>query len=70
MSVYTPWTVVHQASLSYTISWRLLRFMSIELVMPSNDPILCHSLLPLGLNLSLMDYCPHTFSVLLMASGS
>ena len=28
----TPWTVAHQASLSITISWSLLRLMSIELV--------------------------------------
>ena len=32
----TPWTVAHQASLSFTISWSLLRLTSIELVMPSN----------------------------------
>ena len=29
----TPWTAAHQASLSLTISWSLLKFMS-ELVMP------------------------------------
>ena len=38
---YTP----RQASLSFTISQSLLRFMSIELVMPSNYLILCHPLL-------------------------
>ena len=32
----TPWTTAHQASLSFTISWSLFKFMSIELVMPSN----------------------------------
>ena len=32
----TPWTAVCQASLSFTISQSLLKFMSIELVMPSN----------------------------------
>ena len=32
----TPWTASHQASLSFTISWSLLKLMSIELVMPSN----------------------------------
>ena len=26
----TPWTAAHQASLSSTISWSLLKFMSIE----------------------------------------
>ena len=30
----TPWTAAHQASLSFTISWILLKLMSIELVMP------------------------------------
>ena len=32
----TPWTTVHQASLSFTISQSLLRFMSTESMMPSN----------------------------------
>ena len=40
----TPWTVAHQASLSITSSWSLLRLMSIESVMPSNHLILCHPL--------------------------
>ena len=35
----------HQASLSITKSWRLLKLMSIELVMPYNHLILCHPLL-------------------------
>ena len=30
----TPWTAAHQASLSITTSWILLKLMSIELVMP------------------------------------
>ena len=42
----TPWTAAHQASLSITNSWSLLKLMSIELVMPSNHLILCHPLLP------------------------
>ena len=41
----TPWTAAHQASLSITNSWSLLKFMSIELVMPSNHLILCCPLL-------------------------
>ena len=41
----TPWTASHQASLSFTVSWSLLRFMSIESVMLSNHLILCHPLL-------------------------
>ena len=36
----TPWTAKRQASLSFTISWSLLKFMSIEPVMPSNYLIL------------------------------
>ena len=35
----------HQASLSFTISWSLLRFMFIVSMMPSNHLILCHPLL-------------------------
>ena len=41
----TPWTATHQASLSFTISWSLLKFMSIESVMPSNYLVLCCPLL-------------------------
>ena len=37
----TTWITAHQASLSFTISWSLLKLMSIELVMPSNHLILC-----------------------------
>ena len=35
----------HQDSLSFTISWSLLKLMSIESMMPSNHLILCHPLL-------------------------
>ena len=46
----TPWTTVHQASLSITNSPSLLRLMSIESAMPSNHLILCHPpLLPLSI---------------------
>ena len=41
----TTRTVVCQASLSFTISWRLLKLMPIESVMQSSHPILCHPLL-------------------------
>ena len=41
----TPWTAARQASLSITNSQSLLKFMSIESVMPSNHLILCHPLL-------------------------
>ena len=40
-----PWTTAQQASLSFTVSWSLLIFMSAELVMPSNHLILCYPLL-------------------------
>ena len=40
-----PWTAAHQASLSITNSQSLFKPMSIESVMPSNNLILCHSLL-------------------------
>ena len=36
-----PWTTALQASLSFTISWSLLRLMFIGSVMPSNHLILC-----------------------------
>ena len=41
----TPWTAAHQAALSFTFSWSLLKPMSIESVMPSSHLILCHHLL-------------------------
>ena len=44
----TPWTAAHQASLSITNSRSLPKLMSVELVMPSNHPILCCSLLLLS----------------------
>ena len=40
----TPWTTACQASLSITNSRSLPKLMSIELVMPSNNLILCHRL--------------------------
>ena len=40
-----PVTAAHQASLSFTISWSLLKLISIKLMMPSNHLILCHPLL-------------------------
>ena len=39
------WTAAHQASLSITNSWSLLKLMCIQSVMPSNHLILCHPLL-------------------------
>ena len=52
----TPWTAAQRASLSITNSWSLLRPMSTELVMPSNQIILCHPFFS----------CPQSFP----ASGS
>ena len=43
----TPRTAAHPASLS-TISWNLLKLMSIELGIPSNHLVLCHAILLLS----------------------
>ena len=40
----TPWTAACQASLSFTISQSLLKFLFIESMMLSNHLILCHPL--------------------------
>ena len=40
-----PWTTTCRGSLSITNSWSLLKFMSVESVMPSNHLIFCHPLL-------------------------
>ena len=52
----TPWTTACQPSLSFTISWSLLKLMSIESMMPSRYLILCHP----------FSSCPQSFP----ASGS
>ena len=44
-SLWPPWTVAHQPSLSITNSQNLLKFTSVESVMPSNHLLLCHPLL-------------------------
>ena len=44
-SLRPPWTAAHQASLSITNSWSLLKPVSIESVMPSSHLILCRPLL-------------------------
>ena len=41
----TPWTASFQVFLSFTISRSFIKFMSIELMMPSNHLILWHPLL-------------------------
>ena len=55
----TPWTPASQASLSFTISWCLLKLISIQSVMPSSHLILCH---PLFL---LLQYFPASGSFLM-----
>ena len=49
LTLSDPWTAAHQASLSITNSQSLLKFVSIESVMPSNHLILCRPLLFLSL---------------------
>ena len=41
----TPWTAAHQASLSITNSWSLLKLISTESMIPSKQLILCRPLL-------------------------
>ena len=45
LTLATPWTTEGQAFLSFTISWSLLKLMSIVLMIPSNHLILCCPLL-------------------------
>ena len=73
----TPWTAARQASLSFTVSWSLLKLMSIVSVMPSNHLILCHPLLLLSsifpsirvfsnesaLPIRWPKYCSYSFSI-------
>ena len=47
----TPWIAAHQSSLSFTISWSLLKLMSTESVMLSTHLILCCPFSPLAFNL-------------------
>ena len=48
----TPWTAACQVPLSSTISQSLLKLMSIESVMLSNQLILCHPLSPFAFSVS------------------
>ena len=45
LTLYDPMNCSTQASLSFTLSLSLLKFMSIDLILPSNHPILCQPLL-------------------------
>ena len=63
----TPWTAARQIPLSSTVSWSLLKFMSIELGMLSNHLILCHPVLLFSfLIYFLFSFCLQSFP----ASGS
>ena len=76
-TLHTSWTAAHQASLSFTISQSLLKFMSTESVMPPKHLILCHRLLLLpsifssirvfsnesARHLSWPKYCSFSFSI-------
>ena len=54
LTLAIPWTGAHQASLSITNSWSLLKLMSIKSVMPSYNLILCRPILrPLSIFLSI-----------------
>ena len=44
-SNFLPWTTAKQSSLTISNSQSLVRFMSIQKVMPSNQLIICHPLL-------------------------
>ena len=55
----TPWAVAHQASLSSTLSRSLIKFMSIESVMLSNQLILCCPLLLLPSNFPSISVFPN-----------
>ena len=41
----TPWTATQQDSTSFNISWSLLKFTFIMLMMPSNQLLFCHPLI-------------------------
>ena len=57
----TPWTAARLASLSFTISQSLLKFMAIERVMLSNHLIYCRPLLLLPAILPSMRSFPLTW---------
>ena len=73
----TPWTTAHQASLSITSSWSLLKLTSIASVMPFNHLTLYHSLLLLSsiflcirvfskesvLHVRRLKYCSFSFNI-------
>ena len=44
-TLWTPRTAARQTSLSFIITWTLLKLMSLESMMSSNHPIVCHPLI-------------------------
>ena len=46
LTLWTPWTAAHQSSLSFTISWSLLKLMSIQPTHPRCSPLLLPSIIP------------------------
>ena len=54
----TSWTTTHHGSLSFIISWSLLKLMSIESMMPSHHLVLCHLLILLSSIFPVL-YCAH-----------
>ena len=62
----TPWTVAHQASLSFTISQSLLKLMSIESVMP---PSIMSSVIPFSYYLQSFPASGSFLIIRLFASG-
>ena len=58
----TPWTAVHQASPPFTISQNLLKFMSVESMMPFNHLIPCRvSLFYDSMDCTTRLFCPWDF---------
>ena len=52
----TPWTAARQASVPFTVSQSLLKFMFIELVMPSNQVTISSSVALFSFAFNLSDY--------------
>ena len=58
--IAAPWTAAHQASLSITSSWSLLKLMSIESVMQSNHLICSHIWVDRRGTHKILFHTPHT----------
>ena len=53
----SPWTAAHQAPLSFTVSWGLLKLMSIESVILCNHLVFCCPLLSPSVFPSIRIFC-------------